>query len=97
MAKVALFTDKITQRETKTLTRVTSVNVSNYGDEKAEIYVNGHKRLIPPVDDTYGIPQGDFYMNSNGHHFDVQIDFRQNNTNLILDYQQLIEERADKC
>lgn len=94
MAQVVLVSKNITAKELFPLKNITQINIANYGNTVAEVYINGYKRFVPAFNDAVGVPQGDICLHDNGNVMrDIKIDFRQDNTNLIFDYYEIIEDQ----
>lgn len=70
------------------LTNIESVVISNLSNETKSFVLNGIKRFLPSIHETFAIPQGQFVINSN-YAFDVSLEFTDTNTNIVVDYLQL--------
>ena len=98
MPRVILISENIKSKKSFKLINITQLNISNYSDNIAEVWVNGFKRSIPAFDKLTGCTIADFALHDNGNVMqDIKIDFRNSTYDIVLDYYQLTDESLNKC
>ena len=88
MAKVSIISEAINSTKIVKAKNVTSVLVSNHSLVATSFIFNGVVRNLPDKDTL--VPVQPFQISDSGNHFDVVLNFNQQNNNLILDYTEII-------
>lgn len=97
MSKVKIESNIITNPERIERTNVVTITVSNLATSATTFFFNGLERKLPAVDSSNNIPVGAFEISACGHEFDIDLQFTQRDTNIIVDYAYLIDETDKKC
>lgn len=92
MAKVVIFSNEIFKKGKIQEKNVTNLVISNLDAVEATFFFNGIKRTIPAFDSIYNVPVAPFEFSSNGHHFDIDIQFTSDNYKLVVDFSTLLLE-----
>lgn len=95
MSKVSIVSEQIKTKRMFREQNVTQVLVSNMSNVATSFIFQGVVRNLPAVD-VSGVPVSPFQISDNGNHFDVELNFNQDNNNLILDYAVLVLNE-EKC
>lgn len=97
MSKVKIESNIILNPETIIKKDVVSLTVSNLNSVATTFFFNGVERILPAIDTTNNIPIGAFEVSACGHDFDIDLQFTNSNTKIVVDYAYLIDETSDKC
>ena len=92
MKKVSITSRNITNREMVKIKNVTSVLVTNLKPVATTFIFNGVTRNLGAFDTVNSVPFAPFQISDNGNFFDVELNFNQQNYDVILDYTELIQD-----
>lgn len=91
MPKVSLQSQDLKSKQIWKHKDVTSVCVSNMSLVATSFIFKGVVRHLPAID-TNGVPVKPFEISDNGNHFDIELNFNQENVNVIIDYAHIINQ-----
>jgi hypothetical protein len=97
MSKVKIESNIIINPERIVKNNVVTITVSNMDTSATTFYFNGVERKLPAIDISNNIPVGAFEISACGHDFDIDLQFTQRDTKIIVDYAYLIDNTDKKC
>lgn len=96
MARVKIESSTVLNAQTIQKKDVVTLTVSNFGTVEANFFFNGLKRTLPAKDVVTNLPVAPFMASAEGHFFDIDLQFTDANSNIVVDYAYLITEET-KC
>ena len=97
MHYAGFISEAITTSRKIILTDITSLTVSNYGNNVLQLKVNGVKRPVPAFNVAYGVPVGAFNLPGDGTvttKLELEFEFTGDTGNAILDYRKLNKQNC---
>lgn len=89
MKKVLIRSKIIKTQQLVKLENISTVAITNMSDLRAKFTFNGVVRFLGAFDTENQVPCALFQISDNGNFFDCEIDFNQENNNIVLDYTEL--------
>lgn len=97
MSKVKVESNIILNPESIKIKDVVTLTVSNLNTAQATFLFNGVQRVLPPFDTVNNVPVGVFVVTAEGHSFDIDLQFTNASSNIIVDYAYLTDSDKEKC
>lgn len=91
MPKVSLQSQEIKSKQIWKHKDVTNVCISNMSSVATSFVFKGIVRHLPGTDAS-GLPKRPFEVSDNGNYFDIELNFIQENVNVLIDYAHIINQ-----